>query len=104
MSRNTRSVDMDSSLVPAVGAAAEALTVSSSVVTLAALHENTKKVFWTNDGGNIRVTFDGTDPTTNIGHYVADGSTGSWSRRVAESAKFIRISTDALFYMSQMSY
>jgi hypothetical protein len=99
---NVKGVDQE--MVPS-GEAAEALTVSNTAVGLATtIDEKTTHVFWTVDGADVRVRFDGTDPDANTGHLLRDGSSGTWHKTTAKAAKLIRTaSTDALFFASKMA-
>lgn len=56
----------------------EALTVSTTAVGLtAATYARAASCFFTNTGAAVRFLYDGTTPTTSLGHVLADG--GSFS-------------------------
>lgn len=70
----------------------QALTVDGTArdMIATALNSLTTHVEWTLDGGAARYTLDGTDPTTSVGHYVADGATRIWRKEKAQAAKWIQ--------------
>jgi hypothetical protein len=79
------------------------LTVSNAVVQLSVLNAFTTQIFWTSEDAEIRVTFDGSNPTTTNGHIIAIGSSGIWSATLAGQAKFIRTgSTDGAIHATEM--
>jgi len=90
---------LDTEMIPS-GEAGAALTVADSAVALAlTLGYPTTHVYWTVDGADIRVRFDGTDPDANTGHLLRDGSSGMWHRNLAKAAKMIRTAaTSAQFF------
>ena len=79
----------------------DASTASDFIQT--ALDDLTTHVFWTVDGANVRVTFDGSTPTTSVGHYIADGDSGIWRKETAEAAKVIAASGTANIHISEMT-
>jgi hypothetical protein len=100
----TKVVNMGNNLVPVLGAADQALAVSDTVVGLAALHAHCTHVEFTVQGNPIRVRWDGTNPTSSVGHLLPVGATGTWRMEKAVAARFIRESGDGVFYVSQMSH
>jgi hypothetical protein len=83
----------------------ERLTVSSTVVTLAAFAANTQFVVWDVQNADVMVTFDGSDPTTTNGHRLYAGKDGTWHVNTAQKARFIRASgSDAAVQVSQFNY
>jgi len=65
---------------PTIGFASEGLTVSNSVQILtaskykdSATSGGAQAAFITNYGAAIRYTYDGTTPTSSVGHVLADG-------------------------------
>jgi len=103
MSRNMRSIDIDSALVPTAGRSAQTISTAGSVQTLAAFGEQTKKIIWTARGGNVSVTFDGGDPSATEGHLLASGASGTWDARLAAVAKFF-LDAGASVYVTEMTY
>ena len=85
----------------------QTLTVSSAAVDMiaTALNDRTTHVFWTVDGADARFTFDGTDPSSTVGHYAVDKDSGIWQQDLATSAKWIRqASTDVNLHISELSH
>lgn len=88
-------------LVATPGATHQKITVSNSVKQIGALQAQTEYVLVTVDSNNVRVTFDGADPASDDGHLLTAPYTGMWSRARAVAAKFIRVSADALLFVSE---
>jgi len=105
MSKNVRSIDIDSALVPTAGVNANIINTAGSVQTLAALNANTQKIIWTVEGGNIHMTFDDSDPSAaaGSGHLLANGASGTWGKPAATAAKFF-LDAGAVFYATEMTY
>lgn len=83
----------------------QALTVDATVggVQLAALHADTTQVMWDCQVAPLRVTFDGSAPTSANGHLIMPGDCGVWSKALAAAAKFIRSgATSAVLHVSQL--
>ena len=73
-------------------------------VQFAALDVGTSHILWTSEDANFRVTFDGSEPSVTNGHVITANSTGTWTREMAEAAKFLSTTgTNAIFYASQMA-
>lgn len=85
----------------------EALAVDDTAggVQFAALHANTRYVMIDVQIANVRVTFDGSAPTTTNGHIlVASQGLLVLSAKAAAAAKFIEdTTTDAVVHMSQFT-
>lgn len=83
------------------------LTVSSSAVTLlsllsgGALHAETRFVEITVETDDIRLTVQGTAPTSVLGRPVLADSSRLLSRAEADLAKLIRITADATIQVTQ---
>jgi len=65
---------------PTIGFAFEQLTVTSGVQVLTpSIYQDSETIggassaFISNDGGAIRYTYDGTTPSSSVGHKLADG-------------------------------
>lgn len=92
----SRVVNLDTNLVPTPDALMQEIDVSTDVEEFEAFDAATTHVLIGVDGGTVRVTFDGSAPTTTHGLLLGNGSNGTWNRRLADAAKFIRQgSTDA---------
>ena len=105
---NTNINNLSSSLSPTkdnsgTAIAGQSKTVSSSSVALiaTALNGASDGVVWTVHDDAIFVTFDGTTATSTNGHLIASGTSGEWSKAMAESAKAIRQTTDARVQFSE---
>lgn len=83
------------------------LTVSSTAVTLlsllsgGALHADTRFVEIAVETDDIRLTVNGTTPTTTLGRQVLADSTRLLSRYEADKAQLIRVTTDAVIQVAQ---
>lgn len=66
--------------------------INDTIVQLRDLHAQTNFVLWTLDGADIRVTFDAAhNPAAGAaGHLFVDGSTGVWSREMAQAVRMTR--------------
>lgn len=83
------------------------LTVSNSVVTLAAaaVPARTKMVMIEVQAEPVRLTTDGVDPTGSKGRILAAGTVLYLSERQANAAKFLRNGgTDATVYSEALTY
>lgn len=105
--------NLDTNLIPSntiagVAVADQTLTIDGTAAAMIATDLNaiTTHVEWTLDGGAARYTLDGTDPTTSVGHYVADGAKGYWRKEKAEAAKWIEADAGvgANLHISEMSH
>jgi hypothetical protein len=83
------------------------LTVSNSVVSLVdstAFNANTRFVVVDIQSADVMVTFDGSNPSSSNGHRLASGSSYTWSKATASTAKFIRQdTTDAAVHASEFT-
>jgi len=71
---------------------------------MSALGSNTTHALVTIEDADVRVRFDGTDPTASEGHLLQAPFAALWSKALAEAAKFIRAtSTDALLKVSRLA-
>ena len=83
------------------------LTVSSSAVTLlsllsgGALHAETRFVEITVETDDVRLTVQGTAPTSLLGRLMLVDSSRLLSRAEADLAKVIRVTTDAALQVTQ---
>lgn len=92
-------------LIPNGTEADQRLTVDATGggVQLSALHANTTHIFWTLETAEIRVTFDGSAPTSSNGHIISVGQNGVWPAALAAAAKFIRTgASSGVIHASQM--
>ena len=65
-------------VLPVSGTSMRTLSVSSTASNfiVAALNANTSHIYWTLEGADIRLTIDGSTPTTTAGHIFKDGNSG----------------------------
>jgi len=57
-------------------------------------------------GADVRVRWDGTDPTATVGHYLQAGSSYTWQASMYNAAKFIRDTSatqDATIFASPLN-
>jgi len=93
------------SYVPNAAGTDATLTISSGVIqgNTITLDDATTHVWWSIADAGAWVTFDGSDPAVDTGHFIADGSSGVWSRYMFNNARFIREdATDAAFRISEV--
>ena len=103
---NARIVNTPSQAIPQGGTSHTQTTVSSSVVTpFSSIADDTKHIMIQVLGATIRVTFDGSSPTSTKGFEYIAGSTAYWTRQMAGAAKAIRAGgTDATIESQQLNY
>lgn len=105
---NARIVNGPMQVIPNGTVASRQVTVSNSaisVINTTALDSNTTHVWYSLTGGNIRIQIDGTNPTTTVGHQIANGTNGIWSNTFAKAVKAIREgATDGVLQISQCNY
>ena len=91
----------------ATAVASQSLTVSTlSVPFGTAFNANSKLVTFDVQGADIRCRWDGTDPTSTVGHILPAGTAYTWNKEQAAAAEFIRISTatgDATIFASEFT-
>lgn len=92
-------------LVPNSTQADQALTVDATAggVKFASLHADTTAVEFDVQTADVRVTFDGSAPTSTNGHLLPVGYSDIWPKAKATAAKFIRTGgTSAVIHASQL--
>lgn len=97
--------DQISNLMPNSTQADQRLTVDATAggVQLSALHADTTHVYVTLEDAQVRVTFDGSAPTSSNGHILNPYYAAYWPAARAAAAKFIRTgSTSGVIHCSQM--
>ena len=76
---------------PTPGVTDQSLAVADSAVQFGtAFNSLTKYVVLDVQTADVRVTYDGSDPTTSNGHILFAGRSYTWSKEAAAAAKFIR--------------
>jgi hypothetical protein len=83
---NARVVNLEGSLVPVLGQALVEVTLGAAAA-LPACADATTHVFWTLDGGDMRVLWDGTNPSGTKGHEIKSGSSGVWRKEMWRRAR-----------------
>ena len=77
---------------PAAGGVDQKLTVSTVALSFATFSAtgSIDVVMVDVQNQDVMVTFDGSTPTSSNGHHLVAGEKFTWSRAMAEAAKFIR--------------
>ena len=89
---------------PTPGATDQTLAVGASVETFGAFNSLTKFVVLDVQVADVRVTYDGSAPTTTNGHILFAGRSYTWSKAAAEAAKFFEdTTTDATIHASEFT-
>jgi len=103
---NAKVVNGPMQVIPVSNTTHRNLTVSSTSTNfiVAALSANTSHVYWTLAGADMRLSIDGSSPTTSNGHIIKDGNSGIWSKTWAQSAKVIAVSGSGIFTISELNY
>lgn len=103
---NARIVNTPSQAIPQSGTSHAQATITNSVATpFSSLAADTRHVMIQVLGATIRVTFDGSDPTTSKGFEYIAGSTAYLTRQMALAMKAIRAGgTDAVIESQQLNY
>ena len=92
--------------VPTPGATDQTLTVDSTAggVQFSAFNSLTRYVVLDVQVADVRVTYDGSAPTTTNGHILFAGRSYTWAKKTAEAAKFIEdTTTDATIHASEFT-
>lgn len=92
---NARIVNTPSQAIPQNSAAHTQRTISNSAVLVLnhTLQAGTTHAIVQFNNADVRVTFDGSSPTTSKGFLYVNGSTAYWTRQMLSAAKAIRTST-----------
>ena len=105
---NTRTNNLDKQMKPAMNGVDQSITIATTAigVTVADFAGNrTTHYMVTIDGADVRMRFDGTDPTASVGHFWPDKTMRIMSKEMLVAAKFIRDSdTSALMHVSELVY
>ena len=89
---------------PTPGVTDQTLTVGDSVVQFSAFNALTKFVVLDVQVADVRVTYDGSAPTSTNGHILFAGRSYTWSKAAAAAAKFIEdTTTDATIHASEFT-
>jgi len=93
-------------VLPVSGTSMRTLSAGGTATNfiVAALNVNTSHVYWTLEGADVRLTIDGSTPTTSVGHIFKDGNSGIWSAGWAKNAKVIAVSGTGVFTISELNY
>lgn len=88
--------------------ASQSITVSTVAIGVTTAFEQNDVPIVTFDvqGSDVRVRWDGTDPTSTVGHILPASTAYTWSSVQFNGAKFIRdsgASSDATIFVSPMS-
>jgi len=89
---------------PTPGATDQTLAVDNSVQTFGAFNSLTKFVVLDVQVADVRVTYDGSTPSSTNGHILFAGRSYTWSKAAAEAAKFFEdTTTDATIHASEFT-
>jgi hypothetical protein len=87
--------NLEQDLIP-IAATQQTATVGNTAAACPAIKSNLcSHVLITVVTDAIRVTFDGSTPTSSAGHLIAAGASETWSRAKHAAAKTIRVTNDA---------
>ena len=93
MHNNMRDVTAQESWKPMVGVAFDSANIVEEAKDLAGfgvmINDKTNVVYITIEGNDVRVRFDGTNPTFEKGHLIKVGAEVTWGKEMAKKAKFI---------------
>jgi hypothetical protein len=104
---NSRIVNTPSQAIVQGGASHTQRTISNSAVLVLnhTLQSGTTHALVQFNDADVRVTFDGTTPTTTKGFLYVNGSTAYWTRQMLSGAKAIRTgSTDVVAEIQELNY
>lgn len=77
---------------------------STATVTFSAFNSLTQFVVLDIQAANVYCTFDGTTPSSTMGHILYVGSAFTWSKATAQQAKFVATTTtNATIYASEFN-
>lgn len=103
---NIRVNNLDKQLTPAEGATDQAVTISTSAIGITAalvVGNRTSHFMVTIDGADVRMRFDGTDPTATVGAFWPNKEMRIMKKETLLAAKFIRdAAVDANMHVSEM--
>jgi len=89
---------------PTPGATDQTLAVDNSVQTFGAFNSLTKFIVLDVQVADVRVTYDGSTPSSTNGHILFAGRSYTWSKAAAEAAKFFEdTTTDATIHASEFT-
>jgi hypothetical protein len=86
---NVKTVNIDSQM-QALADTHQRVAVGVAAASLGALPANCSHVFFSVDTQPIRITLDGTTPTSTIGHYLSVGEKFTLKKSQAVALQFIR--------------
>ena len=92
--------------VPTPGATDQTLAVDDTAggKQFSAFNSLTRYVVLDVQVADVRVTYDGSAPTSTNGHILFAGRSYTWAKRTAEAAKFIEdTTTDAVIHASEFT-
>jgi hypothetical protein len=104
---NSRIVNTPSQAIPQPSAVHTQRTISSTAVNVLnhTLQTGTQHAIVQFNGADVRVTFDGSDPTSTKGFLFVNGSTAYWTKQMLSAAKGIRTgSTDVVAEIQELNF
>ena len=88
---------------PTPGVAVQTLAVGNSVVQFSAFNSLTKFVVLDVQVADVRVTYDGSTPSSTNGHILFAGRSYTWSKAAAAAKFFEDTTTDATIHASEFT-
>lgn len=90
---------------PTPGHTDQRLAVAGSVTAFASTWTTgTQSVVLDVQGADVMCTFDGSNPSSSNGHFMANGTSYTWSKQTATAAKFIQYGvTAAAIHLSEFT-
>jgi hypothetical protein len=84
--------------------ASQSISVSTVAIGVGTAFDQNSSPIITFDvqDNDVRVRWDGTNPTSSVGHILPASTAYTWSCAQFNAAKFIRVSADAVIFASPM--
>jgi len=76
--------------------------IGAVVCQLRVLNPNCTHIFWTLETENVRAVFGTNESPGDKGHLLLAGSSGVWSRAMAQSARFVSVAGQARIRVTQL--
>ena len=101
--RNVRAVNLDSGLRHTIAALDGKIDVGTEAVGPSELNKYTQSILYAVEGADVRVRFDGTEPSATVGLPLKDGSTGTMSHALWQAAKWIAQSGTGKIWYTELA-
>ncbi len=96
--RNNRIINFEHELIPIASSGAELAVDAVTPVGLPALSDADEYMVLQVQGGNVRVRYDGTNPTASVGRRILDGESVTLNRGKVAVAKILSESGSVTIY------